>query len=130
MKLQERKIWDLKMIWNESIWKDNCPFCKDDDWLKIWEWKYWNIRHNKYPYNWLKNHLLLIPYRHIEHTMDLNNDELIELKIADKFFNEYYKPENYFSIIRQTNWWKSIKHLHYHYLPWILYSSKLEKILK
>jgi hypothetical protein len=45
----------------------------------------------------------LIPNRHIEHTKDLNNNELLELKDAESFINDYYKGENYFSFIRQTN---------------------------
>ena len=130
MKLHDRSIWDQKTMWKESIWTDECPFCKEEESTTVWKWKYWKIVYNKYPYNWLKNNLLLVPYRHCEHTMELNNDELIELKDADKFFNEYYKGENYFSFIRQTNGGKSIKHLHYHYLPWILYSDKLENIMK
>lgn len=117
------------MSWKDSIWKENCPFCIDEDNITIWKWKYLNIRHNKYPYNWLKNHLLLIPNRHIEHTKDLNNNELLELKDAESFINDYYKGENYFSFIRQTNWWKSIKHVHYHYLPWKLYSNSVEELL-
>jgi hypothetical protein len=32
---------------------------------------------------------------------------------------DYYKwDKNYFSFIRQSIWWRSIEHLHYHYLPW------------
>lgn len=118
------------MIWKDSIWKENCPFCEMDEKLIIWKWKYLNIRHNKYPYNWLLNHLLLIPNRHIEHTQDLNNNELIEIKKAEKFLKKYYKNIDYFSFIRHTNWWKSIKHIHYHYLPGKIYSNDLEKILK
>jgi hypothetical protein len=35
------------------------------------------------------------------------------------FMKNWYKWEkNYFSFIRQTEGWRSIEHLHYHYLPW------------
>jgi diadenosine tetraphosphate (Ap4A) HIT family hydrolase len=130
MEKHSRKLWDDMTRWRESIWKEECPFCELNDSLIIWKWKYWNIRHNKYPYAWLDKHLLLIPNKHKEHTKELSHKELMEIKIAEQFFSEYYGCENYFSLIRQTNWWKSIKHLHYHYIPWILYSNKLEKILK
>jgi len=130
MKLFDRKIWDEKTKWKQSIWIDECPFCINDDWLTLWQWQHWNIRKNKYPYNWLTNHLLLITNRHIEHTKELNNDELLEIKKAENFLYDYYKWIDYFSLIRQTNWWKSIKHIHYHYIPWTLYSSDVEKILK
>lgn len=129
MVLKDRKIWDEMTRWKKAIWKDWCPFCLEEEIITLWKWKYLHIRMNKYPYAGIKKHLLLIPNRHIEHTKDLNNDELIELKEAESFLKDFYKEDNYFSFIRQTNWWKSIKHIHYHYIPWILYSSKLESIL-
>lgn len=130
MKIHDRNIWEKMVKWKESIWEENCPFCIYDDWLTIWKWKYLQIRNNKYPYNWLKNHLLLIPYRHIEHTKELNDNELLEIRKAEEFFSDYYKDSDYFSLIRQTNGGKSIKHVHYHYIPWKIYSNELEKILK
>lgn len=130
MQIHDRNIWDKMTRWKDSIWKENCPFCNYNENTKIWEWNYFYIIHNKYPYNWLKDHLLLIPYRHIEHTKELNDDELLEIRIAEQFLSDYYKEKDYFSLIRQTNAWKSIKHIHYHYIPWKLYSSDLEKILK
>jgi len=130
MKTYDRKIWDQKMKWQKSIWILDCPFCNDTDWLIIWQWKYLNIRMNKYPYKWMNNHLLLIPNKHVELTKDLTIQEYSEMKEAESFLSNYYKWVDYFSLIRQTNWWKSIRHLHYHYLPGKLPSSDLEKILK
>ncbi len=130
MQIHDRNIWDEMTRWKDSIWKENCPFCTDNGAIKIWKWKYLYIIHNKYPYNWLIGHLLLIPYRHIEHTKELNDEELLEIRIAEQFLSDYYKEKDYFSLIRQTNAWKSVKHIHYHYIPWKLYSSDLEKILK
>lgn len=132
MDLKDRSIWDSRVRWNPPIWKENCPFCnfiEDEKNLIIWEWKYWNIRHNKYPYNWNNKHLLVIPKSHKEHTKDLSKAEFSELKEISKFMDEYYKDENYFSFIRESSWWKSIKHLHYHYITWVLYSSDMEYIL-
>lgn len=120
------------MIWKDSIGKEDCPFCKkstEEKKLILWEWKYWKIIHNKYPYNWLKNHLLVVPYKHKEHTKDLSKTEFWELKEIEVFMKKYYGEKNYFSFIRQSNWWKSIKHLHYHYLPGIIYSNYIEKAL-
>ena len=78
----------------------------------------------------MNNHLLLIPNKHVELTKDLTIQEYSEMKEAESFLSNYYKWVDYFSLIRQTNWWKSIRHLHYHYLPGKLPSSDLEKILK
>ena len=88
------------------------------------------IKKNLYPYNWIKEHLLLIPYRHIEHTKNLNKQELNELVEVYEFIEKYFNWKNYFSFIRETNWGKSIKHIHYHYLPWILYSNLIEKAME
>lgn len=132
--MKDRKIWMEKMKWKDSIWIENCPFCQDnsesDNLWFVKKFKFWNIKKNLYPYNWIKDHLLLIPYRHIEHTKLLNENELIELKEINEFIEKYFGEQNYFSFIRETNWWKSVKHIHYHYLPWILFSDKMEEIMK
>lgn len=130
--MKDRKIWDEIMKWKDSIWEAECPFCHTSEWeqrLEIKKFKFWKLVKNLYPYSWLKNHLLLIPYRHIEHTKFLNNEELSELSEIYNFIEKFFWDENYFSFIRETNWWKSIKHIHYHYLPWILYSQSVEKML-
>ncbi len=125
----ERKIWDKKTKWKESIWKEECVLCYDEEYV-IKEFNFWKLLKNKYPYAWEEKHLLLSTIRHIEHTKELNKDELLELPKIEKYLEEYYKWENYFSFIRQTNWWKSIKHIHYHYFPWVLYSNFMEEAIK
>lgn len=125
MKLFNRKIW----TWN-LIWKKNCPFCKldkDEKKLLIYETKYWEIRHNKYPYYWDKRHLMSIPKKHRKYAYELNNEELKDYKKIELFMKDYYNWEQYFSFIRHTTWWRSIEHLHYHYLPGILlYKEKID----
>ncbi len=128
----QRKIWEentKKWI----IWKKNCPFCweiiDEEKKLLIKETKFWTIRYNKFPYWWIKKHILLIPKRHIELSKELNQDELLELKKIYEFINEFYKKEKYFSFLRETFEWRSIKHLHYHYLPWNIHGSDFAKIL-
>lgn len=125
----DRNIWTQMREGKDSLWKEDCPFCKDDEYL-IKKFDFWNIYQNKYPYLWEQRHLLLTPIRHIEHTKELHIDELSELPKIEAFIEAYYSGENYFSFIRQTNDGKTIKHLHYHYLPWILYSKNMEDILK
>lgn len=133
--MQDRQIWMAKIADLWVLWKENCPFCQDNKniidntWI-IKKFKYWEIKRNIYPYNWVKNHLLLIPFRHIENTKFLTKEELGELSEVYDFLEKFFEGENYFSFIRETNWWKSIKHIHYHYLPWVLYSHDLEKIME
>lgn len=126
----DRQIWINKTLWKEALWIDECPFCEWNDWELIKKFEKWKLILNKYPYNWINNHLLLIPLEHKEHTKELNNKELLELREVEEHILNYYKWENYFSFIRQTNWWKTVKHLHYHYLPWSLHSWDLEKIME
>lgn len=127
----DRNIWIKKMAWKESIWIENCPFCKEEEKNTVVKnFKFWKILKNLYPYNGIKNHLLLIPKRHIEHTKFLNKEELEELPEIYDFIEKYFSWENYFSFIRETNGWKSIKHIHYHFLPGILYSDSMEKAME
>lgn len=109
-------------------WESNCPFCNLEEDLVIWRWKYLCIRHNKYPYLWMKEHLLVIPYRHVCESSNLTKEEFWEFVEVESFMKKFYKKE-YFSFIRQ--WWnaKSIKHVHYHYLPWEVYPSDVEDFL-
>lgn len=125
----KRKIWN-DFIKNEKIiWKNNCPFCFQEEKLTILKTNFWKIQYNKYPYWGIKNHILVIPNRHIELTKDLNNSELIDLKKIHNYLFNFYKWEKYFSFIRETFKWRSIKHLHYHYLPINISSNEIESIL-
>lgn len=129
--MKDREIWMKKMAWKESLWIEECPFCLNEDKdliVKIFE--NWKLVKNLYPYNWIKDHLLLIPKRHVEHSKYLNEEELKELSTINEFIEKYFSWQNYFSFLRETNWWKSIKHLHYHFLPGILFSLDMEKMME
>jgi diadenosine tetraphosphate (Ap4A) HIT family hydrolase len=128
----DRAIWENKISKEKIIWKENCPFCHivdDEKKLILFETKYWEIRYNKYPYWWIKNHLLLFPKRHIELAKELNKDELSDLENIHKYLYNFYDKQQYFSFIRETFEWRSIKHLHYHYLPWNIHWDDFAKIL-
>jgi len=115
-------FWDRKKYLesNPYLTEKECPFCKlykDEEKLLVTETKHWTIRYNKYPYFWDK-HLMSIPKKHKIYTTELSSEELEDYKNVEQYMKEYYKSENnYFSFIRQTTWWRSIEHLHYHYLP-------------
>lgn len=116
-------FWDRKEYVKQNIYykKDNCPFCKNIELQKkyiIKETKYWNISYNKFPYYWENIHLMAIPKEHKTYTYELTDEELIDYRNVEIFMKEYYKNTNYYSFIRQSIWWRSIEHLHYHYLPW------------
>jgi len=129
---QDRKIWDKLALENKIIWEENCPFCKNkegEEKLIIWKSDLWEVRYNKYPYWWIKNHILLIPKRHVEYSKDLTIEEFIWLKEAKTFIHNFYENKQYFSFLRETFLGRSIKHLHYHYMPGNIYSSDFESIL-
>ena len=115
-------FWDREKYVKQKLYftKKNCPFCiysKDEEKLFLYETDYWKIIYNKFPYYWNK-HLMAIPKRHIKFTTELNKNELIDYKNIEIFIKDFYKEKNYYSFIRQTTWWRSVEHLHYHYLPW------------
>ena len=130
MKFGSRKEYENDIIKNQynDLWKSNCPFCKKDEFV-IWEWDYWFISHNKYPYLGLENHLLAIPHRHVVYTKDLSKEECEELPKVFEFMNKFYEWGKYFSFIRETIEWRSLEHLHYHYLPGFITWSDIEYFL-
>jgi len=126
MELLDRKDWKKP----KDKWKSNCPFCEDKTDLLVWEWKYLRIIHNKFPMLWRKDHLMIIPKRHVILTSDLSDEELLEMREAEKQMEKIYDWEKYFSFIRQAPENRSLEHLHYHYLPGNLWYRTVEDILR
>ena len=123
---------DYKKKVKTLVWKKDCPFCNLEwQWnCVIWKGKYWYIQHNMYPYLWLKDHIMAIPYSHKVFAYELSSDEFAEMNEVQKFIKEFYWNKEYFSFMRETLWKRSIEHLHYQYLPWVLRTSGIENILK
>lgn len=95
-----------------------CPFCKAKDRIFISKTTAY-LTYSKAPYH--KDHLLIIPKRHIESFFDLTKkeDEDIRqlIKIGAKILKKL-KYNNFTVLVREgddSN--KSIKHLHYHLIP-------------
>ncbi len=128
MKLLTREKWQADKP--KDKWKSNCPLCNDTDDLLVWEWKHLKIIHNKFPMLWRKDHLMVIPKRHVVLTSDLSDAELIEMREAEKQMEKIYDGKKYFSFIRQAVENRSLEHLHYHYLPGNLPYSSTEDILR
>jgi len=69
---------------------------------------------------------MAIPIRHLEYAYELNKEELIDYNKVELFMKEYYDWKDYYSIVRHSMWWRSVKHLHYHYLTWKVSHRKIE----
>lgn len=105
---------------NKHIFREHdCPFCileehKDSI---IWEWKYWKILYNKYPYSWDNQHVMAVPRSHKAFSYELSAEELVELHDVYAEIKKLYGDKNYFSCTRESMANRSIEHLHIHFLP-------------
>ena len=77
---KSRDIWKNRE--KELVWIENCPFCDlSSQWdCVIWKGQYWYIQHNMYPYLWLKENIMAIPYSHKTFTYELSSEELLEFR--------------------------------------------------
>lgn len=122
-------FWDRENYtkWNPYFTKKNCQFCKiedDDKNMLVHKTKYWHIVYNKFPYYWFKQNLLAFPIEHKVFTTELTDEELLDFRNVEIFMKNFFWDKNYFSFIRQWEWWRSVEHIHYHYLEWIILHEK------
>lgn len=112
--------------------KDECPFCdlQENKARIIWQWKYWYIIHNKYPYSWNEKHLMAVPYRHIKFSRELSQEEFWEMWEIHNKVKEFYGDEDYFSSTRESMGNRSIEHLHMHFIPGKLQGKYLRCMLE
>jgi len=133
MKIYPRwDYWEIKKTILKDKGEKNCPFCdiqKQKEYI-IWEWVYWYIAHNKFPFVWTKKHLLVYPKICERITKNLPSYYWKEFSKIHQFMFDFYWDESYFSFIREKGETKSIHHLHYHFLPWELECGPLENMLQ
>lgn len=126
--IQNMIFWDREEYTknNPYFTKENCPFCEEieeDKKLILHETDFWQIRFNKFPYYWNNQNLMAFPKKHKTYTTELSDEEILDYKNVEKYMKDYFKWKNYYSFIRQGTWWRSIEHIHYHYLEWIIYHA-------
>jgi len=131
MKLLTRDEYH-KQKWKTVFWFDDCPFCKSEEQIghTIWKWKYWYIIHNQSPYSWNDRHIMAVPYEHKVYSVELSNEEILELKGINNFVRDFFAWENYFSATRESMANRSVEHLHIHYIPWKLQWKYIRKMLE
>lgn len=136
------KIWTReeyeKVLWNRGfLWKDDCPFCdleKKKDYT-IWMGKYWALLHSKYSYTGDDRHIIAIPLVHKKLFVELDDNELLELKDVHNQVKEFFGEKNYFSCTRETlsdgtRDARSVEHMHIHFIPGKLQGKYLRKMLE
>ena len=112
--------WKAKYSRSKKPHNKKCPFCNPEKSLVIWEGKNVYVLLNKYPYN--VGHLMVIPYRHIDSILALNDDELREMWIAIKTsiqaLKEAYNVDS-FNIGVNIGPYSggSVTHVHVHVVP-------------
>lgn len=101
-----------------------CPFC-DETHFKgqlVAENKTSALIISLAPYQ--KHHLLIIPKRHIEKLLEINDNEIADIntlqKIAVKLFYGLGYVDMSVLVREGENIGKSVKHLHYHIVPEVM----------
>ena len=111
LKVQLKQIRYLKNM-------KKCPFCSLDR-RKIIERNNAYLTYNKAPYH--NDHVLICTRRHVEHFLDLNENEIDDINFLLRegikiLSNLGYK--DYSILLRDgENTQKSIDHIHYHIIP-------------
>lgn len=98
-----------------------CPFCKNEN-IRIIQNEKAFLTYALAPYH--PDHLLIVPKRHIEHIIDLTDDEIRDIDLLQKQGLKILSKLGYINIcvlvkegdIKE----KSILHTHYHLIPDII----------
>lgn len=118
----------------ELLEAHECPFCEieKDNSLVIWEWKYWILLYNKYPYTGNDQHIMAVPRAHKEFFTEFTDEEVLELKQVHEEVKKFFWEKPYFSFCRETHGTitKSIKHYHMQFIGAELQGKYLRKMLQ
>ena len=111
------KYWDYLI----NILKSNCPFCDINKNFIVDKSKDFLVVLARAPY--IKDHLLIIPKRHIVRLWEIRTDEWSTLiPLIDKRMKKLEKIHDEVNLLLRdwdADWviWKSIDHLHFHLVP-------------
>ena len=118
--------------WSKTYWKEDCPLCKvleNNEQHILWNWKYWFILHNIYPYTGQENHIMAVPKIHKKYSYELSTEETMELCEVFCFVKKFFWEQKYFSMTRETLDNRSIEHFHIHFLAWKLQGKYIRNML-
>ena len=104
-----------------NVLKGDCPFCDIKKEFILEKWKHFTVILSRAPYT--KDHLLIVPHRHIIRMKEIKPEErwtLIPLiEKWTKKLEKLYQEVNLLLRDWVANWTsgKSINHLHFHLVP-------------
>ena len=104
-----------------KVLKDDCPFCDINKNYIVEKWKYFSVVMARAPYT--KDHLLIIPNRHIVRLSEVTSEERWTLApLIEKWTTKLEKIHSEVNILLRDGVahgiiWKSIDHLHFHLIP-------------
>lgn len=104
-----------------NVLKDVCPFCDIKKEYILEKWRYFTVILARAPY--IKDHLLIVPNRHIVRLKEIKSEERKTLvPLIDKWIKKLEKIHKEVNLLLRdwvANWiaGKSIDHLHFHLVP-------------
>jgi len=104
-----------------KILKGECPFCGINKDYIVEKWKYFSVILARAPY--VKDHVLIIPNRHIIRLSEIKPEERKTLiPIIEKWTKKLEKIHKEINILLRDGVangiaWKSVDHLHFHLVP-------------
>ena len=99
--------------------------------LPIHEGKHWFIKHNDFPYQGTKLHVLIVPKRHVTNIEDLEIWEFVELKEMVAWVNTTFAVVGASMILRygETSYTgATLTHLHFHIFHGVKWHENCEAI--
>jgi diadenosine tetraphosphate (Ap4A) HIT family hydrolase len=134
VQLYTRKEYGAFLNGRELLEAHECPFCemeKHKDMI-IWEWVYWVVLYNKYPYTGNDQHIMAVPRAHKEFFTEFSPEEIAELWRVHEEVKKFFWEKTYFSFCRETHGTitKSIKHYHMQFIGAELQGKYLMKMLQ
>lgn len=99
-----------------------CPGGPRDDAHKravVWENRHWTVLPNDFPYKGTRLHLLVVPHKHVNDMLDLDEESLSDFWDVLKVIRERFNLEHYGLGVRNGNCsftGATIAHVHAHIL--------------
>ena len=111
------KYWDFLL----NVLKSDCPFCSINKNFIVDKSEDFSVILSRAPYT--KDHLLIVPKRHIIRLWEITPDEWLTLvPLIEKWIKKLEKIHDEVNLLLRdwvADWiiWKSIDHLHFHLVP-------------